>query len=148
MKVLSRKAKGNMFEKWICRQIENYGFGEAVRTPGSGSGLIKSDVFSHLDWSIEAKNHKTIHILKWIDQAMREAKEGNADRDKWMLVFNDPRVSPEFTNVYAVLDFGKLLELLKKNKEPIIKSDDRELKYSVYRLKEACNSVLKKLKHN
>ena len=148
MDIASRKNKGKRLEKWICQQIENYGFGKAIRTPGSGSGLIKSDVFSNLDWSIEAKHHNKVSMLHWIDQAMREAKEGNADRDKWMLVFNDPRVSPEFTNVYAVLDFGKLLELLKKNKEPIIKSDDRELKYSVYRLKEACNGVLKKLKGN
>ena len=148
MKRASAKIKGWRLEHWICQQIENYGFGKATRTPGSGSGLIKSDIFSSLDWSIEAKNHQKVSMLKWIDQAKREAEEGQADKDKWILVFDDPRVKPEFTNVYAVLDFGKLLELLKKNKEPIIKSDDRDLKYSVYRLKEACNSVLKRLKGN
>ena len=145
MKAKSRQNKGKRFEKFICQEIEAEGLGKATRTPGSGSGKLKSDIFSSLNWSIEAKHQKTIHILDWIDQAKREAKQGNYDSDKWLLVFNDPKAKPEFSQVYAVLDFWELLKLLKKNSEPRIKAPDRELKWRLENLKNAINKVIKEL---
>ena len=141
----SKKAKGKRFERFICHQIELEGLGKATRTPGSGSGKLKSDIFSSLEWSIEAKHQKKIRVLEWIDQAKREAQQGNFDPNKWILVFNDFRKKPEFSEVYAVIDFWELLELLKKNSEPKIKAPDRELKWKLERLKNACQSVIKEL---
>jgi len=145
MKPNSKQAKGKRLERFICSQIEEAGLGKAIRTPGSGSGKIKSDIFSNLDFTIEAKNWNKIKILDWIDQAKEEAKRGNYYKDKWAVVFNDFRIKPEFTNLYVVIDFWQWLELLKKNSEPRIQQPDRELKWQLQRLKTIINQILKYL---
>lgn len=148
MKPISKRNKGKRFERFVCREIEAEGLGQATRTPGSGSGKLKADVFSSLDWSIEAKHQKRIKILEWVDQAKREAEQGNFDSDKWLLVFNDPRSKPEFSQVYAVLDFWEFLKLLKKNKEPLIQEPDRDFRWRLERLKQACQDVIRRLAKN
>lgn len=135
--------KGKRLEKWVNEQIEEMGLGRAIRTPGSGSGKLKGDSFNNLPFLLECKNEEQWH-WKNIDQAKREAKDGNWDRDKWVLIFKDPR-SPEFEQVYAVIDFGEFLELLKKNSEPIVKTPDRELTYLFKNLKEDIRRVLNKI---
>ena len=145
MKTVSKKQKGSRFERWIAKQIELAGLGTAHREYMSGAGFRKGDIASSIPFLIEAKHQKKLSTLTWIDQSKREAVQGNYDRDKWALVFNDPRVKPEFTQVYAVIDFGEFLELLKKAQEPLTKEPDRDMKYSLMRLKGAINSVMKKL---
>ena len=140
----SIKNKGRRFEKFITKQIEGAGLGKACRTPGSGSGQNKGDVFSGLDFMIEAKNEAQTNFLPNVDQAVKEAEEGNTYKDKWSLVTRDPRY-PEFERVYVTMDFYEWLELLKKSKEPLIKEPDRDMRYKLQRLIQTAKDVIKGL---
>jgi len=116
MRPKSAQQKGKRLEKYVSKLIEEMGLGSATRTPGSGSGYKKGDIFANIPFVLECKNEKQ---WRWenIDQAQRETQEGNYFKDKWALIVRDPRY-PEFERVYAVIDLGQFLELLKKNSEP------------------------------
>ncbi len=144
MKPQSSIAKGKRFENFIAKEIEATGLGKATRTPGSGSGKLKSDIFANIPFSIEAKHQRRIDILNWIDQAKKDAERGNYHTEKWSVVFNDFRKG-EFQDVYAVIDFWEFLKLLKKNSEPLVKKPDRELKFEIQRLVDIARRVIKKL---
>jgi len=147
MEPLSNINKGKRLEKFICQAIEQAGLGSARREAGSGSGLKKGDIFSGLPFLIEAKNVPTASIesfLKWIDQSKSQAEKGNWAREKWALVFRDPR-TPEFQDLYAVVDFWQFLTLLKTAREPLIKEPDQEIKWHLTNLKNAINRVIKDL---
>jgi hypothetical protein len=137
--------KGKRFEKMIAKDIEAEGLGMARRETGSGSGLKKGDIASNLPFMIEAKNQKTICIQKWIRQAKEQARIGNYNPNKWALVFKDPATPEANPEVYAVIDFYEFLKLLKKDKEPIIKEQDREIKWKLQRLIESAKAVIKDL---
>jgi len=143
MQPKSAQQKGKRLEKYVCEAIEEMGLGKAVRTPGSGSGKIKGDAFSAVDFTIECKNQKQFHWQD-IDQAKKEAREGNYYKDKWVLVIRDPR-KPEFDSVYAMLDLGQFLELLKKNQEPKIKEPDRQVIWHLKNLIQAAKTIIKDL---
>lgn len=142
MKIISAKEKGKRLEKFICQQIEEMGLGKSVRTPGSGSGKIKSDIFSNIDFSLECKNEKQTNFLANIDQAIRDCEKGNYFKEKYCLITRDPRF-PEFERIYTTIDFWQFLELLKKNSEPRIKEPDRQM---VWKIKTAINSLKSLLK--
>lgn len=144
MKPRSAIAKGKRLEKFIAEEIEEMGLGKATRTPGSGSGRIKSDIFANIPFSIEAKHHAKISILDWIDQAKKDAERGNYHTEKWAVVFNDFRKG-EFQDLYVTIDFWEFLKLLKKDSEPMIKKSDRELKFEIQRLVDIARRVIKKL---
>lgn len=117
------------------------GLGSGVRTPGSGSGQKKGDIFSPIDFMPECKNEAQTNFLTNIDQSKRQAEQGNWNKDLWVLITRDPRY-PEFERVYATIDFWEFLKLLKKNKEPLIKAPDKEFKYKLERLKLALKDVI------
>ena len=146
MKPKSAQNKGKRFETAINKEIEAMGLGRAIRTPGSGSGKIKGDSFNNLDVLLECKNQKIIHIKKWIDQAKDQAIQGNWDRDKWALIFQDPRTSESNPSIYVTIDLWEFLKLLKKNKDPLIKTPDKNFKWELERLRSAINTVMKRLK--
>ena len=135
--------KGKRFEKIVNREIEAEGLGRAIRTPGSGSGKIKGDSFNSLDFLIEAKNQKTIHLLKWVDQAKEQARIGNWSPEKWALIIRDPRTPETNPEIYAIIDMWQWLKLLKKNSEPRIKEPDREIKWKLKRLIQCAKELLK-----
>jgi len=139
----SAHQKGKRLEQYVSKLIEEMGLGLATRTPGSGSGYKKGDIFANIPFTLECKNEKQWHWEN-IDQAIREAQQGSYHKDKWALIVRDPR-KPEFEAVYAVIDLGQFLELLKKNSEPLIKEPDRELSYQLKLLKENIKRVLNKL---
>ena len=56
MKPKSKIQKGRRFENFINKEIEAEGLGKSIRTPGSGSGKLKGDVFNNLDFMLECKN--------------------------------------------------------------------------------------------
>jgi len=143
MRPKSAQQKGKRLEKYVSNLIEEIGLGSATRTPGSGSGYKKGDIFANIPFILECKNEKQWHWEN-IDQAQKEAQQGNYYKDKWALIVRDPRY-PEFERVYAVIDLGQFLELLKKNSEPLIKEPDRELSYLLKVLKENIKKVLNKL---
>jgi hypothetical protein len=137
MKAKSAINKGKRYENFLCQEIEGAGLGKARREAGSGSGKYKGDISCNLDYLIEAKNQATIKILDWIEQAKHQAEIGNWDRDKWCLIFRNPK-KPEFEENFAVIDLNEFLKLLKKNKEPMIKEPDNILKYRLNTLGHYC----------
>jgi len=144
----SKIEKGKRFEKMIAQEIEEMGLGSARREIGSGSGKKKGDIFANIPFLLEAKNQpsaKIGKILNWIDQAKRQAEQGNWDKDKWMLVFRDPRTPETNPRIYAVIDFWEALKLLKKDQEPMIKEPDRSLSWDIKQLVDAGKRVLKQL---
>lgn len=141
----SAREKGKRLEKFIIQQLEETGVDDmASRTPGSGSGKRKGDIWTKIGWTIEAKHEKHPQWWKNIDQAKEQAKRSNFNMDNWVLILNDPRQA-EFQSVYAVIDFWKLLELIKLSQNPISKEPDREMKYNLEKLKSICNALLKRL---
>ncbi len=144
MNIKSAKNKGKRLEKFVSEQIEEEGLGKATRTPGSGSGQKKGDIFSGLDFMIECKNEAQTNFLPNVDQAKRDCEKGNYYKEKWCLITRDPRY-PEFERLYATIDMWELFRLLKKNKEPIIKEPDKTAKWHLINLKNSINQVLKDL---
>jgi len=141
----SAKAKGKRFEEVVCQEIEKMGLGFAHREIGSGSGKRKGDIFSNLPFLFEVKNQKALNWWESINQAKRQAQEGNWHQDKWALVIRDPKTSETNPNCYALIDMWQFLELLKKDQEPKIKEPDRELKWKLENLKNTISQVLKEL---
>lgn len=144
MKATSKIQKGRRLENFIAEQIEYAGLGHARREVGSGSGKRKGDIFANIPFLIEAKHQNKISILNWIDQAKRDSEAGNANPDKWSVVFNDFRKG-EFQELYAVIDFNQFLDLLKRESEPKVKEPDREFKWLLTNLKNICNKIIKRL---
>ena len=144
MKPKSAIEKGKRGENQVCELIEMSGLGKSTRTPGSGSGKKKGDIFNNLDFLIEVKNQATLKIPEWIRQAKEQARIGNYDPDKWALVYKEtdaPQMRPEGFNV--ILDFVEWLELLKRNEAPKVKEPDRELKYRLESMSEICRRLEK-----
>ena len=140
--------KGKRFEKLIASEIEAEGFGLARREVGSGSGKRKGDIACNLPFLIEAKNQPSVKItamLKWIDQAKHQAEIGNWDLRKWALVFRDRRIPEANPEIYAVIDFWEFLHLLKKDKEPIIKEPDKEMKWLLQKAVDILKQIIKRL---
>lgn len=149
MAIKSTKEKGESFENLIAKEIEAEGLGTARREGGSGSGKRKGDIASNLPFLLECKNQPTVKIkaiLNWIDQAKRQAKEGNWSPEKWALIFQDPRSTEVNPKIYGVIDFWQLLKLFKKDSEPRVKEPDRQFRWKVQRLVDSAKAVLKELK--
>lgn len=145
MKPESAIKKGKRFEKMIAREIEDMGLGIAREERGSGSGKYKGDIAANLPFLLECKNQKKLAWWDAIDQAKRQAKQGNWDQDKWALVIRDQRSPESSPIIYTVMDFWQFLELLKKNSEPLVKAPDRELKWKILRLIADAKAVLRDL---
>jgi len=145
MKPKSAQQKGKRAENEVNRRIERAGLGKSVRTPGSGSGKMKGDVFNSLPFTIEVKNQKTIKLMEWIKQSKEQARIGSYDPNKWALVIVDPQgvQDPERMEIFAVTELDEWLELLKKYSEPKIKEPDRELKYLLESVKISIDRVIK-----
>ena len=139
-------AKGKRLTNFINQEIENYGFGKAISTPGSGCGKLKGDSWNNLPFLLEFKNSQTIHFLQDVDQAIRQAEIGNWAKEKWALILRDPRF-PEFERLYATIDFYQFLDLLKRYAEPKIKEPDREMKYLMERVLKDAKEIIKRLEY-
>lgn len=147
MKAKSAIEKGKRLEKFICQQIEDMGLGKSVRTPGSGSGGKKGDIFSGLDFLLECKNEAQTNFLPNIDQSRRDCEKGNFYKEKWCLITRDPR-HPEFERIYATIDLWEFLKLLKRNAEPMVKEPDKDAMRKIDWARTKTKSVLKILEDN
>jgi Holliday junction resolvase len=144
----SKVEKGKRFEKKIAQYLQDSGLDlRAHREDGSGSGLKKGDIRSSIPFLIEAKNSKSVSkgLLKWIDQAKDQATKGFKWREKWALVFRDPRTPEHNSEDYVVIDFHQFIELLKRYREPLTKEPDRTLKYKLERLRQSAQEVIKEI---
>lgn len=144
MKARSAIQKGRRFEKYLVEQFNQAGF-SAHREIGSGSGRAKGDLRVNCPFLIEAKNQERIQIWQAIDQAKRQAEIGNWAKEKWCLVFRDPRTPESSPAIYATVNFWEFLELLKRQKEPLIKEPDRAIAWKIKNLIQIAKSVVKEL---
>lgn len=145
MKAKSAIEKGKRLENYICQQLEEYGIdSNARREIGSGSGKKKGDIYSSIDFIIEAKNQKSVQWWQSIDQAKDQAKKGFHNPDKWMLVVRDPRTA-EFNDVYALIDIHQFLTLYKKAMESKVEQPDRTVSYKLKNLIRSAKELLKEL---
>ncbi|MDD5068064.1 MAG: hypothetical protein PHN89_00485 [Candidatus Pacebacteria bacterium] len=145
MKPKSIREKGKKAEKELCRRIERAGLGGSCRTPGSGSGKKKGDVFNNLPFMIEVKNEKQTNFLSNIDQAKRQAEQGNFDPNKWGLVTVDPRgvQDQERMTMYFTCELDEALELMTKSAAPKIKAPDKELKWLLETLRTSLQYLIR-----
>ena len=145
MKNVTRKVKGAKFEKFIVEELKELDE-KTYRVFGSGAGLEKADIrCPQLNWGLEAKNHKNLVIVDWIEQMKRQDNDANIS----MLVFKHPK-SPDINpEPYIVLSLYDLFEITRQNAnishtEEI--KDDRELSYKLNNVKTAVNQLLKYIK--
>tara|TARA_Y100000310_G_C20291673_1_gene627502 strand:- start:94 stop:534 length:441 start_codon:yes stop_codon:yes gene_type:complete len=145
MKSSSIKQIGRKFEDWANEQIKEMGLGYAIRTPGSGSGKLKGDSFNALPFLFEFKSERNPSWKGNVRQAREQARIGNYDPDKWILVQRDPETPQANPQAFMVMDYIEGLKLLKKNQAPRIKEPDKEVKWKVKRLIDAARQLLKEL---
>lgn len=147
MKPNSIREKGKRAEKTVCERIERMGLGASCRTPGSGSGKKKGDIFNNLPFLLEVKNHKTIHLQEWVKQAKDQAEKGHFDPNKWGLIVVNPEGVQDNLRMelWFVCELDEALELMKKNQEPKIKEPDRSLKYKLERLRQLSKEIINDL---
>jgi hypothetical protein len=136
-------AKGKRFENFIAQEIEAMGLGEASREIGSGSGKRKGDIRSNLPFLIEAKNQKKLNWWESINQAKKQAEMGNKEAEKWVLIVRDPKTPEENPHCYAVVDMWEFLKLLKKDREPLVKEPDRQMKWKLQRFLQTGKDLIK-----
>jgi len=142
----AKKAKGARLDNYVvdyCKQnldIKTYA------TKGSGStNRDKGDVRSPTANIIfENKNHKQLSILEWITQLEQEENDYNLP----VLNFRNPRRSEAEWDVWSVIRFTDLVELLAKKDDVITveKTDNKQLQWALGVLKQAINKVLSMLK--
>jgi len=145
VKPKSVQAIGKKFENWCNEQIEEMGLGRAIRTPGSGSGKYKGDSFNALPFLFENKSERRPNWKGNIRQAQEQARMGNYDQDKWILIQRDPESPQANPQAFAILDYVELLKLLKKNSEPIYKAPDREMKWLLQKAVDILKQIIKRL---
>lgn len=137
MQAKSNIAKGKILENWIVERLKLSGLDtRAARTPGSGNGKMKGDIWNDLNLCIEAKNQKNFS-REWAKQAKRESLGSQVP----IVVWHPPQTPME--DSVAIIDWGYLEELLLRAKEPKIKEMDRQMMWDLNGLKSAINKVLK-----
>ena len=97
-------AKGRKLENKIASLFRSKFKTQAIRTPGSGSGKHKGDVYNRY-FSVECKNHEKISLYKFWDQTISQK------------MFHKPPVLFVKSNhrpILAVMDVSDWLDLVKQ----------------------------------
>ena len=132
-------AKGKLLENFIVDRLRVTGIDiRASRTPGSGNGLAKGDISTDINVAFEAKNQKRFSP-EWLKQSEKQATNGQA----WAVVWHPPRVPME--SCVAIIPWWHYEELLKRSREPVVKQEDRTLRWKIESLRKAANELLKEL---
>ena len=130
--------KGKELEDFIVERLRVTGIDtRAARTPGSGNGLIKADIWNDLNLYIECRNRKNFSPA-WINEVEQCAKSLTP-----LLIWHPPRVPME--SCVAIIPWWHYEDLLKRHKEPVVKEPDRAFRWKLEQLKKAVSEVLKEL---
>lgn len=105
MKPKSAIKKGKLFENWLVSWLRNKKIDpHAIRTPGSGSGRFKGDIYTpNLPLVIEAKNHARPNLGEWIKQA----QTNTMDYTDWTLIWHPPQTPMESSVVIIPLHLAE-----------------------------------------
>ena len=113
MKTQSAKAKGRRLQQWVRDQLieklEVHPEDVESRSMGAGGEdlIMARAAREKFPYSVECKNQEKLNIWNSLEQA-----EQNAGKHIPLLIFKRNR-----SKTYAVLEFGKLLELLDEDSE-------------------------------
>lgn len=136
----SAKKKGKILEAFVTERLKQSGLDiRATRTPGSGNGHIKGDIDSDLGILWECKNQAKPKILEWF----KEATKDGLGYQKPVVVWHPPNVPLEESLV--ILEWCFFEELLKRSREPVMKTPDRTVLWKLENLKKAVNDLMKEL---
>ena len=106
MKSASAKAKGKRLENKVARLWREKTGDLAIKTPGSGSGKHKADVYNR-HYSIECKNQEKVKLWEWWQQARNQRH------------FSKPPaliISGNFRPILVVMVISDWLDLVKEAK--------------------------------
>ena len=106
MKPTSKIKKGKRLENKVAREWRRKIDGFAVRTPGSGSGTYKADVYQR-HFRIECKNQEKVRFWEWWQQARGQ---GSAVKPPVLIISGNHRP------ILAVMDITDWLDLVKEAK--------------------------------
>ena len=67
------RRKGNQWELAVCHLLERWGWQAMTSRAGRGGTQAGADIITDCPVVIEAKNHKTMDLAGWIDQAIDQA---------------------------------------------------------------------------
>ena len=148
MKNSTRKQKGNAFEVFVMKMINESIDPKCRQTKASGAGLAKGDLYCpSLDWIIDAKNWRKPSFAEFI----RTIKHQANDYNRSMVVFKDPK-SPDINpEPYVLVSLVDLIQIVssKDSIKPIsehktsVSSNNRDLQYKTERLILAAKDFLK-----
>ena len=102
MKPASAKKKGKRLEIKVAREWRSKTKDLSIRTPGSGSGKHKGDVYNR-HFSIECKNQEKVRLWEWWQQAVNQKG------------FNKPpalMISGNYRPILVVMDLDDWLNLV------------------------------------
>ncbi len=100
--------KGKDFENFIAEKLRNSGVDRTARREiGSGSGLLKGDISTTLDWCFEAKNTKTFNWKSASEQVKRES----LGRKKEVILWHPP--NKPMDDSVAIININDFIDLLK-----------------------------------
>lgn len=132
-------AKGKLLENFIVERLKSTGIDiRASRTPGSGNGLAKGDIATDINVAFEAKNQKRFSP-EWLKQSEKQATNGQA----WAVIWHPPHVPMESS--VAIIPWWHYEELLGRSRAPLLKQEDRTLRYKIETLKRSATELLKEL---
>lgn len=148
MKAKTAKAKGNRFEQYVVEILNETIDPKARRTRASGAGFDKGDIYCPgLNWVIEAKNHKHLSILDWIEQ---NNKENAGEHNTAIVMFHNPKSPQTVMDAYCVVSLSDLIAIYQTggNVVNIDKTDNKQLNYKLERLNTSIKDVLKEIKRD
>ena len=137
--MINSKRKGNAGERnWAQFLREQNLDRNARRNVSSGSTYYKSDVHNSINYNFEVKVGKHFSLPKALKQTQRDAEMAHS---KPAIPFHLDGMRDD--SWWIVIDAYEWAELIKRNKEPISKAPDREMKWKIQRLVEAAKQVMK-----
>ncbi len=107
--------KGKLLEQFVVDQLRHSGLDkQASRTPGSGSGKLKGDIFTKLPIIIECKNTKGFQAKKF----WKQAEDQGLGYSEVALFWHPPQSPLESTKVMVSLQlFMMMAKAFFKEKE-------------------------------
>jgi len=107
-----QRRKGSVFENEIVKFLRDHGFPFAERAYGAGRPDDVGDINGIAGWCIEAKNHKSMDLAGWANEAAAEATNA---RCRWWAVIAKRRNKP-ISDAYVVMSLAQFAELMAEEK--------------------------------
>lgn len=111
--VSPERRKGAGWEVAVVKYFAEHGFPYVERSYGAGRPDDCGDLDGLPGWCAELKNHKTMDLAGWMDEAEREALNAGAP---WACVIAKRRNKPT-GDAYVVMNLTQFVDLLAEVEE-------------------------------